>query len=266
MLNVGIFGCTGRMGLELLKAVTLKEGMTISGGTCIDPDQEEVVVAIEGQSYSFPVLSSADELAKISDIIIDFTVADAMPKNIKACIAHNTAMVIGTTGFGDDIREQLTKASESIKIVQAGNMSLGVNLLAALVKKAASILGDDWDVEITEGHHRRKVDSPSGTALLFGEAAAEGRNIKLEDVQKLSREGHTGMRPAGEIGFSVIRAGSIVGDHSVLFGHDDEMITLSHRAQDRRIFANGAVYAAEKLVHMEKGLYDMIDILGLKNT
>ena len=110
------------------------------------------------------------------------------------------------------------------------------------------------------------MDSPSGTALLLGEAAAEGRDVALEDVQKLSREGHTGARPEGEIGFSVIRAGSIVGDHSVLFGHDDEMITLSHRAQDRKIFANGAVYAAQKLSNMDNGLYDMIDVLGLKDA
>ena len=140
MLKVGIFGCTGRMGQELLKAVTLHEDMKISGGTCIDPEQEEVIIPIDGQSYSFPVFPSADELAKISDIVIDFTVAAAMENNIKACVNNQTHMVIGTTGFGDDIKKQLEEAAKSIKIVQAGNMSLGVNLLAALVKKAASIL------------------------------------------------------------------------------------------------------------------------------
>jgi 4-hydroxy-tetrahydrodipicolinate reductase len=148
-------------------------------------------------------------------------------------------------------------------VLQSGNMSLGVNILSVLVQKTASLLGNDWDIEITEGHHRNKIDAPSGTALLLGESAAAGRKQSLKDIQRLERVGHTGIRPAGEIGFSVIRAGSIIGDHSVLFAHENEHITLSHQAQNRNIFASGAVFAAKKIVSMPTGFYKMTDVLDL---
>jgi 4-hydroxy-tetrahydrodipicolinate reductase len=184
-----------------------------------------------------------------------------MSKHLEVAVKTNKPLVIGTTGFSRDTENFMQQASKHIAILQSGNMSLGVNLLAKLVKQTASILDSEWDIEITESHHRHKIDSPSGTAIMLGKAAADGRNVDFETVAKLSRQGIDNPRPQGEIGFSTIRAGAIVGDHRVLFAHDDEMIMLSHKAQNRSIFANGAVYAAQKLVTMPVGFYTMQDIL-----
>ncbi|MEM6603267.1 MAG: 4-hydroxy-tetrahydrodipicolinate reductase [Pseudomonadota bacterium] len=264
MIKVGIFGSSGRMGHQLIRSVSRQSDMSVSGGICHEPF-EDITIQLEDQkTLSVKIFKDAKSLAEASDVVIDFTIASVLDQHIEACYDVKTPMVIGTTGFGDTTKNNLHEASKIIPILQAGNMSLGVNLLSALVKQAASALGEDWDIEITEAHHRMKVDAPSGTALLLGEAAAEGRERTLSDVQKLSREGHTGQRPTGEIGFSTIRAGAIIGDHSVMFAHDNEIITLSHRAQDRKIFADGAVYAARKLISLSPKLYDMIDILDIR--
>ena len=173
------------------------------------------------------------------------------------------ALVIGTTGFDEAQLAAIAKAGEKIVIVRAGNFSLGVNLLMGLVRKAAQALPADYDIEVFEAHHRRKVDAPSGTALMLGAAAAEGRGVKLADVERRARDGITGARPAGEIGFSVVRAGGIIGDHSVIFGAEQEILTLSHSSRDRGLFARGALAAAVWAARQSPGEYDMQAVLGL---
>ena len=256
MLKIGIFGHMGRMAQALLHAIAEDKETHLSGCFVRDENIKD--------KEDYPLYHNIADFMKESDIVIDFTTATALPLHLQEAVKYKKPIVIGTTGFTEEIYALLYEASKDIPLVQSGNMSLGINLLSALIQKASALLGNDWDVEITEAHHRRKIDAPSGTALLLGEAVAKGRSINLKDVQKLSREGVTGIRPEGEIGFSVIRGGGIIGNHDVSFIHEDESITFSHHAQNRKIFANGAVYAAKKLVAMPVGLYDMQDILGLK--
>lgn len=260
MLKIGIFGLTGRMGQAILHAIYPKKKKEISviGGTgrhAVDAFS----TTIEQENYQFH-MASVDEIAQQADVCIDFSVASMVRQHLEACVRHQTALVIGTTGFDDIILDQIVQAGEKIAVLQSGNMSLGVNLLSLLVQKTASILSDDWDIEISEAHHHHKIDSPSGTALMLGESAAKGRDVVLKDVQAINRNGK---RNQGDIGFSVIRAGSIIGDHHVLFAHDDEHLTLSHHARNRGIFASGAVYAAEKLAQKPNGFYHMKDILDI---
>ena len=169
----------------------------------------------------------------------------------------------GTTGLSHDDDAKLAAAGRHARIVKSGNMSMGVNLLAVMVKKVAAALGEDFDIEVLEMHHRHKVDAPSGTALLLGEAAAEGRDISLRERSVMSREGHTGARPDGDIGFATLRGGSVIGEHSVIFAGPDERVELTHKAQSRDIFAHGAVKAALWAADQKPGLYSMLDVLGL---
>ncbi len=197
------------------------------------------------------------------DVVIDFTTPDASVALARAAAARGgPALVIGATGLSDAQLAAIAKAAEAAPIVQTYNYSLGVNMLAGLVRQAAKALGPDYDIEIFEAHHRRKVDAPSGTALMLGEAAAEGRGVSLSNAQRRARDGITGARPEGEIGFSVMRGGGIVGDHSVSFIADDEILTLSHSARDRSLFARGAVAAARWVAGKPPGLYTMADVLG----
>jgi 4-hydroxy-tetrahydrodipicolinate reductase len=174
------------------------------------------------------------------------------------------ALVIGSTGFSDAQEAEVAAAAARVPIVKSGNYSLGVNLLLGLVRQAAKALPAAYDIEVFEAHHKRKVDAPSGTALMLGEAAAEGRGEQLKDVEVRARDGITGARIEGQIGFSVLRAGGIVGEHSVIFAAEDEIVTLSHSARDRSLFARGAVEAAAWLAGKPAGLYDMQDVLGIK--
>lgn len=253
-IKIGIFGISGRMGQAIIQSIAKNPRTKLVGGT---------VRTVDTKITDFFLTTNPKELAEKSDILIDFSNSSVLEQHLIAALESKKPIVIGTTGFNADTEKFMYETAQHIPILQSGNMSLGVNLLAKLVRQTASILNDDWDIEISESHHRHKIDSPSGTAIMLGKAAAEGRGVYFNDVKKLSREGIDNPRPRGEIGFSSIRAGSIVGDHSVLFAHDDEMITLSHTAQNRDIFANGAVYAAEKLVTMPAGFYTMQDILPL---
>jgi 4-hydroxy-tetrahydrodipicolinate reductase len=207
-----------------------------------------------------------DPLALFTQIdgIIDFTVPQATVALAELSAQARIVHVIGTTGIGEDGEAKIRAASRHARIVKSGNMSLGVNLLAVMVKKVAQALGEDFDIEVLEMHHKHKIDAPSGTALLLGQAAADGRGIDLKSRSVRSRDGHTGARPVGDIGFATLRGGSVVGEHTVMFAGAAERIELTHKAESRDIFARGAVRAALWGFDRKPGLYSMIDVLGLE--
>jgi 4-hydroxy-tetrahydrodipicolinate reductase len=242
MTKIGIIGSAGRMGQALAEAVAAA-GQTHAGGVDQDGDLAALVAA--------------------SDVLVDFSSPHALEGNLDACIAAKKPIVIGTTGLEERHHYLIDNAARDIAVLQTGNTSLGVTMLAALVEQAANQLGDDWDIEIVEMHHRHKVDAPSGTALLLGEAAAKGRNIDLKANSERGRDGITGARAAGAIGFASLRGGSVAGDHSIIFASDNERIELIHRAESRAIFAKGAVKAAMWLVEQNTGRYGMNEVLGI---
>ena len=205
-----------------------------------------------------------------SDVIIDFSTPESSMAVLEACAGEGLSRprpmvhVIGSTGLSSEQRDRIISFADEVVIIQSGNFSLGVNLVMGLLKQAsARLAAEDWDIEIVEAHHRRKVDAPSGTALMLGEAAAQGRNVKLDAVKVAARDGITGARGVGDIGFSVIRGGGIVGEHSAILASEDEIITLSHSARDRTLFARGAVQAALWGRKQKPGFYDMQDVLGM---
>jgi 4-hydroxy-tetrahydrodipicolinate reductase len=208
------------------------------------------------------LVTQAEALAA-SDVVIDFTLpAGSVALAHAAAARGGPALVIGPTGFEDAQLDEIAKAAGTVPIVRAGNFSLGLNMLLGLVEQTARALGPDYDIEVFEAHHRRKIDAPSGAALMLGEAAARGRGVSLSNTARRTRDGITGARPEGEIGFSVMRGGGIVGEHSVSFVAEDEILTLSHSARDRSLFARGAVAAARWVAGKPAGLYDMRDVLG----
>jgi len=241
MTAIGIIGSRGRMGQALVAAIA-EAGHEHAGGA----DQGDDVAA----------------LVSASDVLVDFSSPKALQANLDACIAANKPIVIGTTGLEEAHHAAIDQAATKIPVLQTGNTSLGVNMLAALVEQAASKLGDDWDIEIIEMHHRHKVDAPSGTAKLLGEAAARGRGIDLSANSESGRDGITGAREKGAIGFAALRGGSVAGDHTVILASDEERIELTHRAENRMIFARGAVKAAGWLVGQSAGRYGMDGVLG----
>jgi len=249
MTKIGILGAKGRMGRAIAIAAG-EAGATLSGG--IDQDG-----AVHG------AYASATELAAASDVLVDFTRPDALASHLDAAAAAQCPIVIGTTGLAPEHHAAIDATAKTVAVLQAANTSLGVNLLAHLVREAATRLGPDWDIEILEMHHRHKVDAPSGTALLLGEAAAAGRNVELATVADRGRDGITGARQPGAIGFAALRGGSVAGDHMVILAGDDERIELGHRAESRTIFARGAVKAALWLRGKPAGRYRMADVLGL---
>lgn len=202
-------------------------------------------------------------LAQISDVLIDFSTPDALTTHLDAAVQAGKPILIGTTGLEPHHHAAIDAAASHIPVLQTGNTSLGVNLIAALVERAAAGLGDDWDIEIVEMHHRHKVDAPSGTALLLGEAAARGRGIDLTDHSDRGRDGITGARTRGDIGFAALRGGSVAGDHQVIFATEGERIEIGHRAENRTIFARGAIKGAIWLASQPAGRYDMKAVLGL---
>ncbi len=242
MASIGIIGSKGRMG-QAIAAAIVEAGEQFAGG--IDQGDDPA------------------ELAKHCDVLVDFSSPVALEANLDAAIAAGVPMVIGTTGLEERHHFLIDNAATSIPVLQTGNTSLGVTLLAHLVQEAASRLGEDWDIEVLETHHRMKVDAPSGTALLLGEAAAKGRNISLSDHSECGRDGITGKRGVGSIGFASLRGGTVAGEHSVFFLADNERITLSHSAENRGIFAKGAVRAALWLIGQKPGRYTMSEVLGL---
>jgi len=242
MARIGIIGSAGRMG-QAIQAAIAAAGETFSGGIDVGGD---------------PLA-----LAQDSDVLVDFSSPKALEANLEAAIAAGVPIVVGTTGLEERHHWLVDSAAEKAAVLQTGNTSLGVTLLAHLVREAASRLGEDWDIEIVETHHRMKVDAPSGTALLLGEAAASGRGIALAQNSVRGRDGITGAREAGTIGFAALRGGSVAGDHSVHFLADNERLTLSHLAENRAIFAKGAVRAAQWLIGKPAGRYTMPEVLGL---
>lgn len=254
MTKIGIFGAAGRMGRAIAQ-VALESGLEISGGTD-RPDSGDLLPGIA-------ITSDPLELARQSDVLIDFSVPAALAGHLDACVTAGKPVLVGTTGLEAEHHGLIDKAAQSIAVLQTGNTSLGVNVLAALVEQAAARLGDDWDVEIVEMHHRHKVDAPSGTALLLGEAAARGRHISLADHSDRGRDGITGARVPGTIGFAALRGGSVAGDHQVILASEGERIELGHRAESRVIFARGAVKGATWLRRQAAGRYDMKGVLGL---
>lgn len=222
-------------------------------------------IADAGEDFTGGVDKNGDvsAVAGMADILIDFSSPAALEANLDAAMAAGVPIVIGTTGLEERHHWLIDAASQTIPVLQTGNTSLGVTLLAHLVREAAARLGDDWDIEIVETHHRMKVDAPSGTALLLGEAAAQGRGVALADNAVRGRDGITGKREGGTIGFASLRGGSVAGDHTVHFLADNERLALSHLAENRGIFAKGAVRAAQWLLGREPGRYTMPQVLGL---
>ena len=242
MARIGIIGSEGRMGQALAEAIAAA-GHVVAGG--IDKGGDPAALAAH------------------CDVLVDFSSPAALEFNLEAAIGAGVPVVVGTTGLAERHHWLIDAAAVSIAVVQTGNTSLGVTLLAHLVREAAARLGPDWDIEIVETHHRMKVDAPSGTALLLGDAAAAGRGALLGDVAQAGRDGITGARDVGAIGFASLRGGSVAGDHAVHFLADNERLTLSHMAENRTIFARGAVRAAEWLVGQPAGRYTMQQVLDL---
>ncbi|HEY0625353.1 MAG TPA: 4-hydroxy-tetrahydrodipicolinate reductase [Allosphingosinicella sp.] len=232
MTSIGLFGASGRMGQAIAEVVCERDDVNIVEDDC--------------------------------DVFVDFSAPDGLQRHLNIAVEVGKPIVIGTTGLGPDHQTLIDHAAESIPVLQAANTSLGVNLLAHLVREAAARLGPDWDIEIVEMHHRHKVDAPSGTALYLGKAAADGRGVDLQKVSDRGRDGNAGPRQDGAIGFAALRGGSVAGDHQVIFASDGERIEFGHRAESRTIFAKGAVEAAAWIMDKPAGRYSMADVLGLK--
>jgi len=242
MARIGIVGSEGRMGKALVEAIAAA-GDEFAGGV----DKGGDVAAV----------------AQVANVLVDFSSPEALEATLDAAAAAGTPILVGTTGLAERHHWLIDQAASEIAVLQTGNTSLGVNMLAHLVREAAARLGEEWDIEIVETHHRMKVDAPSGTALLLGEAAAAGRGVRLDQVAVRGRDGVGGARESGAVGFASLRGGSVAGDHSVLLLGPDERLELTHRAETRAIFARGAVRAAKWLLGKPAGRYTMAEVLGL---
>ena len=268
MIKIAVTGAGGRMGRTLIEAVTGTEGMMLGAAT-ERPDSSLIGTdagELAGIGANGVILS--DSLSKVTDdfdVLIDFTAPAASMAHLEICRSHGKFTVIGTTGLSDENKARLQEASSDIGIVFAPNMSVGVNLCLKLLDLAARVMGDEVDIEIVEAHHRHKVDAPSGTALRMGEVVADALGRDLKTCAVYGREGHTGERDRGIIGFETIRAGDIVGEHTVMFADIGERVEITHKASSRMTFANGAARAAGWIMARGKGLYDMQDVLGLKD-
>ena len=267
MIRVALVGAAGRMGKTLIQAVTAAEGLQLTAATEL-PDSTLVGVdagEVAGVGrLGVPISHSLTKVVDDFDVVIDFTGPAATMVHLDVCRRHGKSMVIGTTGLDDAQKAAIQAASDDIGIVFAPNMSVGVNLCLRLLELAARVMGEDADIEIIEAHHRHKVDAPSGTALRMGEVVAAALGRDLNEVAVYGREGHTGPRDAKTIGFETIRAGDVVGEHTVWFATEGERIEIAHKASSRMTFAKGAVRAAGWLMGQGKGLYDMQDVLDLR--
>ncbi|VAW52920.1 4-hydroxy-tetrahydrodipicolinate reductase [hydrothermal vent metagenome] len=267
MLNIAITGAAGRMGRSLIQACY--ENSNCQLGAAIEYEGSSFIGIDAGEmagigTLNTKLVSQVDAVADDFKTLIDFTRPEVTLKNLDSCVSNGKNIVIGTTGFSDAEKQQIKKAAESIGIMFAPNMSVGVNLCFKLLDIAARVLGDDVDIEIVEAHHRHKIDAPSGTALRMGEVVADALGRNLDDCAVYGREGVTGERDRKTIGFETIRAGDIVGDHTVMFAGIGERVEITHKASSRMTFANGALRAALWLEDQSNGLYDMQDVLGLK--
>jgi len=267
-MRVVIAGAGGRMGRTLIHAVAATKGLALAGA--VDAPDSAVIGRDAGElaglgPNGIKVVSDVAPLLQAADGLIEFTIPAATLAFAELTAAAGIVHIIGTTGHSAEEEAVIAKAASRATIVKSGNMSLGVNLLAALTKRVAKTLGEDYDIEIVEMHHNKKIDAPSGTALLLGRAAAEGRGVHLAKHSARGRDGMTGARHAGDIGFASLRGGTVVGEHAVIFAGPAERVELTHRAEDRMIFARGALHAALWARGKTPGLYSMADVLGLKD-
>jgi 4-hydroxy-tetrahydrodipicolinate reductase len=267
MINIAITGAGGRMGKALIEAVTQTEGLELSAA--IERPDSSLIGVDSGElagigRNDIKVASSLQEVSGQFDVLIDFSTPVSTSENVALCAEQGKKIVIGTTGFDDQQLLKINQASDKTAICMASNYATGVNLCFKLAELAASVLGDEVDIEISETHHRHKVDAPSGTALSLGESVAGALNRDLKKVAVYGREGQTGARDRQTIGFATQRAGDVVGDHTVLFAAEGERVEITHKASSRMAFANGALRAAKWLDEQSSGLYSMQDVLNLK--
>ncbi|MGB0733048.1 MAG: 4-hydroxy-tetrahydrodipicolinate reductase [Pontibacterium sp.] len=268
MTRIAVTGAAGRMGKTNIEAIGNAEGVEFTAAI-VEPDSS-LIGADAGEvaglgKLGVKIVGSLEAALDDFDVLIDFTAPQSTLTNMAVCAEHGKKIVIGTTGLSDEEKASLTAFSERMPVVFASNMSVGVNLCFKLLANAAKALGDDYDVEIIEAHHHHKVDSPSGTALSMGEAVAGALGRDLKECAVYGREGQVGARPKKEIGFATVRAGDVVGDHTVLFATEGERIEITHKASSRMTFAKGAVRASAWIADKPAGLYDMQDVLGLKD-
>ncbi len=266
MIRIAVTGASGRMGLSLIRAAALAENTALA--VAVSRPGSDAVGIDAGELAGIAALGVkvVDDLAPVADqfdVLIDFTRPDASMSYIAACRQAGKKIVIGTTGYSEEQKAAIAEAAEDVAIVLAPNMSVGVNLALKLLEMTAKVMGDYTDIEVIEAHHRHKVDAPSGTALRMGEVVAAALGRDLKDCAIYGREGNTGERDRKTIGFSTIRAGDIVGEHTVMFADEGERVEITHKATSRMTFANGAVRAAVWLKDKPNGLYDMQDVLGL---
>jgi 4-hydroxy-tetrahydrodipicolinate reductase len=266
-MNIGVLGCAGRMGRAVMAEVLASEDCRLVGGVEAQGHAalgQDLGVLAEGDPLGMKAEADAVAAIEAADAVIEFSTPEATVEHATLAAEHGIAHVIGTTGLSEREASRLRQAAERIPIVWAPNMSLGINLLLGLAEQVARALGPEaFDIEILEMHHRQKADAPSGTAIALGEAVARGRGVSLEQMAVRARDGLTGPRPSGTIGFAMLRGGDVVGDHVVAFAGAGERLELTHRATDRRIYARGALHAARWLVGKPPGLYRMADVLGL---
>jgi len=267
-LRIAVVGAGGRMGRQLIQAISKADGVQLTtafereGSSLVGSDAGELAgIGHNGITVSDNLAQQADNF----DLLIDFTRPEGTLAHLAFCSANNKKMIIGTTGFDEQGKQAIKQAAEKIGIIFASNYSVGVNLVFKLLEKAAKVMGDYCDIEIIEAHHRHKVDAPSGTALSMGEHIAKAMGKNLKDHAVYAREGITGERKQDQIGFATIRAGDVVGEHTVWFADEGERVEIAHKASSRMTFANGAVRAAKWLANHDKGLFDMTDVLDLNN-
>ncbi|HHU94258.1 MAG TPA: 4-hydroxy-tetrahydrodipicolinate reductase [Alcaligenaceae bacterium] len=262
-MRIAIAGANGRMGRMLIEAVLnsgdlqLTVALDHSGAESIGQDAG----AFLGKDTGVIISDDLGQLAQ-ADCLIDFTRPAGTMRHLQACVEHNCKLVIGTTGFSDEEKDQIAAAAENIAVVFAPNMSVGVNVALRLIEIAAKMMNQGFDAEVFEAHHRNKVDAPSGTALAMGEAVAKAWDVNLDDVADWARHGETGAREDGRIGFSVVRGGDIIGDHTVYFCGEGERIEITHRSSNRTTYAQGSLRAVRFLANQDKGLFSMHDVLG----
>lgn len=267
MTHLAVTGAAGRMGKAIINSILVTRGASLSGALERDDSPflgKDISEAVGGEKTGIKITDSLDKAFRKADCIIDFSTTESSIRVLEYAVEHDKALVIGTTGFSHHQRDFIKDLCHKGRVVMAPNMSIGVNLLLKLVHMTASVLGSDYDIEIVEAHHRHKKDAPSGTAIRIAEVAAAAVDRDIEKVAVYERKGIVGERKPGEIGIQSVRAGDIVGDHTVIFGGVGERIELTHKASSRETFAMGAVKAAMWVVDRPNGMYDMQDVLGLK--
>ncbi|QEQ95617.1 4-hydroxy-tetrahydrodipicolinate reductase [Neptunomonas concharum] len=266
-MRIAVMGAAGRMGKTLIEAICQAEGVQLTVGTVL-PDSS-LIGADAGEvagvgRLGVPLVATLGEVKDQFDLLIDFTSPETTMENLSFCAEHGKKIIVGTTGLDDEQKAHLAACAEKTAVMFAPNMSVGVNVCFKILDTIARTLGDDYDIEIIETHHRHKVDSPSGTALRLGEVVADALGRDLKECAVYGREGQVGARTRKEIGFETIRAGDVVGDHTVLFATEGERIEITHKASSRMTFAKGAVRAAAWLADKEAGQFDMQDVLSLR--